>query len=93
MLSRIKLDLPEIRKALLDIDDEKLPVDDLKAIGRQLPTSEEVHISRARSMHRSNTALRQINRIGGFEDVRKLSKADQYFSQVIFNTLIYSSVP
>ena len=42
MLSRIKLELPDIRKALLDIDDEKLPVDDLKAIGRQLPTSEEV---------------------------------------------------
>lgn len=42
MLSRIKLDLPGIRKALLDIDDDKLPVDDLKAIGRQLPTSEEV---------------------------------------------------
>jgi hypothetical protein len=42
MLSRIKLGLPEIRKALLDIDDEKLSVDDLKAIGRQLPTSEEV---------------------------------------------------
>jgi diaphanous 1 len=42
MLSRIKLDLPDIRKALLDIDDNKLSVDDLKAIGRQLPTSEEV---------------------------------------------------
>lgn len=42
MLSRIKLGLPDIRKALLDIDDEKLPVDDLKAIGRQLPTPEEV---------------------------------------------------
>jgi len=44
MLSRIKLGLPEIRKALLDMDDEKLSVDDLKAIGGQLPTSEEVHI-------------------------------------------------
>jgi hypothetical protein len=42
MLSRIKLGLPDIRKALLDIDDVKLTVDDLKAIGRQLPTSEEV---------------------------------------------------
>ena len=42
MLARIKLGLPDIRKAILDIDDEKLLVDDLKAIVRQLPTSEEV---------------------------------------------------
>ncbi len=42
MLSRIKLGFPEIRKALLDIDDSRLSVDDLKAISRQLPTSEEV---------------------------------------------------
>jgi diaphanous 1 len=42
MLSRIKLDLSDLRNALLDIDDNKLPVDDLKAIARQLPTPEEV---------------------------------------------------
>ncbi|CCM00171.1 uncharacterized protein FIBRA_02199 [Fibroporia radiculosa] len=42
MLSRIKLSLPEIRTALLVIDDSKLSVDDLRAIGRQLPTAEEV---------------------------------------------------
>lgn len=45
MLSRIKLGFPEIRKALLDVDDRKLSVDDLKAISRQLPTSEEVMTS------------------------------------------------
>jgi diaphanous 1 len=42
MLSRIKLPFPDIRKALLEIDDVKLTTDDLKAIGRQLPTLEEV---------------------------------------------------
>jgi diaphanous 1 len=42
MLSRIKLGYPEIRKALLDIDDRGLSIDDLMAISRQLPTSEEV---------------------------------------------------
>jgi hypothetical protein len=42
MLSRIKLGYPEIRRALLDIDDQKLSVDDLLAISKQLPTSEEV---------------------------------------------------
>lgn len=59
MLSRIKMDYPEIRRALLEIDDEKLSVDDLKAISKQLPTSEEVcplplciHISS--SLHRFN---------------------------------------
>lgn len=42
MLSRIKMGLPEIRKALLDVDDAKLSIDDLKAISKQLPTSEEI---------------------------------------------------
>ena len=42
MLSRVKLDLGEIRRALLDVDDSKLTPDDLRAISRQLPTPEEV---------------------------------------------------
>ncbi|KAI0034599.1 hypothetical protein K488DRAFT_83894, partial [Vararia minispora EC-137] len=42
MLSRIKLSAPDIRRALLSLDDERLTTDDLKAIGRQLPTTEEV---------------------------------------------------
>jgi len=42
MLSRIKLDLGEIRRALLDVDDSKLTPDELRAISRQLPTPEEV---------------------------------------------------
>lgn len=43
MLSRIKLELPDIRKALLEIDDTRLSIDDLKAIGKQLPTTEEIN--------------------------------------------------
>ncbi|TCD69991.1 hypothetical protein EIP91_005241 [Steccherinum ochraceum] len=42
MLSRIKLSLPDIRRALLELDDIKLSTDDLKAIGKQLPTTEEI---------------------------------------------------
>jgi diaphanous 1 len=42
MLSRIKLTPAEIRKALLDVDDKALSVDDLKAMERQTPTVEEV---------------------------------------------------
>ncbi len=42
MLSRIKLAPLEIRKALLDVDDRTLSVDDLKAMERQLPTTEEM---------------------------------------------------
>ena len=42
MLSRIKLDLPNIRKAIIDLDDDKLSVDNLKLIKRQLPSSEEI---------------------------------------------------
>lgn len=42
MLSRVKIGLSDIRRALLELDDQKLSVDDLRAISRQLPTSEEV---------------------------------------------------
>lgn len=43
MLSRIKLDLEEIKRALLVMDDNKLTLDELRAISRQLPTPEEVN--------------------------------------------------
>ncbi|PPQ68279.1 hypothetical protein CVT26_006195 [Gymnopilus dilepis] len=42
MLSRIKLDYPQIRRTILEIDDAKLSVDDLKAIAKQLPTPDEI---------------------------------------------------
>ncbi len=42
MLMRIKLSHSEIRRAILEIDDDMLSIDNLKAIGRQLPTSDEV---------------------------------------------------
>jgi hypothetical protein len=42
MLSRIKMSFVDIRNALLELDDDKLHLDNLKAISKQLPTSEEV---------------------------------------------------
>ncbi|KAL5507835.1 hypothetical protein ACEPAH_5453 [Sanghuangporus vaninii] len=42
MLSRMKPSLSEIKSALLAIDDSVLSVEDLKAIARHLPTSEEI---------------------------------------------------
>lgn len=42
MLSRIKLTFPDITKCILEINDEKLSVEDLRAISKQLPTIEEV---------------------------------------------------
>ena len=42
MLSRIKLDNASINRANLHVDDTKLTVDDLKAITKYLPTTEEV---------------------------------------------------
>ncbi|KIK67748.1 hypothetical protein GYMLUDRAFT_68769 [Collybiopsis luxurians FD-317 M1] len=65
MLSRIKMGLQEIKNALLALDEKKLSTDDLRAISKQIPTSEEVM------------------RIKDFDDVNKLSKADQYFAQII----------
>jgi hypothetical protein len=42
MLSRIKMGFPDIRKALLNLDDQALSIEDLKAISKQLPTPDEV---------------------------------------------------
>ena len=42
MLARIKLELPAIRQAILEVDDVKVTPDELKSIGKQLPTPEEV---------------------------------------------------
>lgn len=42
MLTRIKTSLPEIKHALLTVDDEALSIDNLKAIARAVPSSEEV---------------------------------------------------
>lgn len=42
MLSRIKLELPHIRLAIMELDDDKLTLDNLKAISRQLPSNDEM---------------------------------------------------
>lgn len=36
------MNYPQIRKALLELDDHRLSVDDLRAISKQLPTKDEV---------------------------------------------------
>jgi len=82
MLARIKSDLPGIQRALLELDDVTLTVDNLKAISKQLPTSDEVSPSdRLYLIQRLH--LSQITRLKDFEDITKLAKADQYFSQVL----------
>lgn len=45
MLARIKLDLPGIKRALLEVDDDKLSVEELRAISKHLPTADEVRAS------------------------------------------------
>ncbi|KZV82357.1 FH2-domain-containing protein [Exidia glandulosa HHB12029] len=42
MLSRIKLSFPDLRRALLEIDDVRLSMDDLRAIGKHLPSNDEI---------------------------------------------------
>ena len=59
MLSRIKMDYPQIRKCIVEIDDERLSIDDLKALSKQLPTSEEV----CREFHSIRAGLKII--LGG----------------------------
>jgi hypothetical protein len=41
MLRRIKISIQDIREAILTVDDDKLSIDDLQFISKQLPTSEE----------------------------------------------------
>ena len=36
------MDYVQIRQAIVEMDDERLSIDDLKALSKQLPTSEEV---------------------------------------------------
>jgi diaphanous 1 len=42
MLARLKLPVPKIQQAILAFDDETLTLDDLKALGKLLPTNDEV---------------------------------------------------
>lgn len=42
MLARIKMSLPDIRNAIVELDDNKLGIDDLRAMTRYLPTPDEV---------------------------------------------------
>lgn len=57
MLARIKLDLPTIRQAILELDDDKLSSDEIKSLEKQAPTSEEVRLVQAyRSRHYTHTA-------------------------------------
>lgn len=42
MLTRMKLHHSDIKKALLEVDDNRLSTDDLKAISKQLPSQDEV---------------------------------------------------
>ncbi|KAG5519611.1 hypothetical protein PMAC_001766 [Pneumocystis sp. 'macacae'] len=44
MLSKIKLNYNEIRDALLELNDSKLSIDNLKAIKQNLPTTEEIRV-------------------------------------------------
>ena len=70
MLTRMKLHHSDIKKALLEVDDNRLSTDDLKAISKQLPSQDEV------------------SRIRDFGDVSKLAKADQYFVEVCWLSLV-----
>ncbi|RUS31155.1 hypothetical protein BC938DRAFT_478371 [Jimgerdemannia flammicorona] len=46
MLARIKLTYPDIKRAVLLIDDERLTIDNLKAMRQYVPTSDEIEIIR-----------------------------------------------
>ena len=59
MLSRIKRSLPEIRNAVTELDDDKLSIDDLRAMSRYLPTREEVSCQRADWIYSILTRMRE----------------------------------
>lgn len=65
----------------MEIDDERLTIDDIKAISKQLPTVEEVKVPLSKFDNCVEWVF-QVERIKSFDDVNKLAKADQYFYQV-----------
>ncbi|KAH0840265.1 hypothetical protein J3R83DRAFT_1272 [Lanmaoa asiatica] len=84
MLSRFKIGYSAIRQALLDLDDSTLLIDDLKAISKQLPTTEEVRKSLLTSYSSfDQRSLPQMSRIKDFGDVTKLAKADQFIHEIM----------
>lgn len=66
VLTRIKLPFPELRTALLQCDESKLSLDNLKSIRSCLPTAEELSLVRDYD-----------------GDISALSKADQFFHEVL----------
>ncbi|KAH0826048.1 hypothetical protein J3R83DRAFT_2832 [Lanmaoa asiatica] len=83
MLSRFKIGYSAIRQALLDLDDSTLLIYDLKAISKQLPTTQEVRKSLL-TFYSSfdQCSLPQMSRIKDFGDVTKLAKADRFIHEV-----------
>lgn len=81
MLTRIKISFADIKKGLLDLDDERLSVELLEKIRDHLPNSEEVLYSSIRYPTTPLNSL-QIGRLKEFDDLSTFSKADQYFGEV-----------
>lgn len=63
MLSRIKMDNIEIRRCMFEVDDEKLSIDDLKAISKHLPTSEEVSFFHSLFRHPTYFRLSELSHL------------------------------
>lgn len=82
MLFRFKISYSAVRQALLNLDDLTPSIDDLMAVSKQLPTTEEVCGPFLTSLQSSLMLVAQITRIKDFSDVTKLAKADQFMRSI-----------
>jgi hypothetical protein len=80
MLSRVKLTLPGICNAILELDDTMLSIDDLKAISKQLPTRDEVE--------RINGSLDEVDKLAKadqyFAQIMKIPRLQERLECMVY---------
>jgi diaphanous 1 len=80
MLARLKMSPAKIKKAILEVDDEVLGVDDLATLGRMLPTPDEVCLKAILCIVAECYQIERLKSLEG--DLTKLAKPDLYFREV-----------
>lgn len=95
MLARLRMSHSAVREAILKLDDNRLTVDNLKAIKHYCPTPDEVSHSASHALWlfvADRGQPPQIEALRSFEgDVATLTSADQFFNEVSSDSSISST--
>lgn len=83
MLVRLRMSAKKIKRAVLEVDDEALTVDDLAMLARTIPSAEEVSCWPTYAQGTRPPDHFQSERLKALEgDLQKLAKPDLYFREV-----------